>query len=149
MNAEAQLDSFIDKYTPQIAVATRACLAKMIGRLPGAAVLIYDNYNSLAIGFSPSEKTSEAIFSIVPYPRWILLFFLQGAALPDPHRLLKGTGKVVRSIRLESAEDLDQPAILELMAVALQRAKKPIDAKAQGKLIVKSISVKQRPRRPA
>jgi len=148
MNLEAQLEGFIGKYTPEIAAGTRACLAKMRQRLPGAAMLIYDNYNSLAIGFGPSEKPSEAIFSIVPYPRWILLFFLQGAALPDPHRLLKGAGKVVRGIRLESAEDLDKPSIKELMAVALQNAKKPIDPKAQGNLIVKSISNKQRPRRP-
>jgi len=148
MNVEARLEGFIDKYTPEIAAATRACLAKMRQRLPGAAVLIYDNYNSLAIGFGPSEKPSEAIFSIVPYPRWILLFFLQGAGLPDPHGLLKGTGKVVRSIRLESAEDLDKPAIKELMAVALQSAKRKIDTKAQSKLVVKSISAKQRSRRP-
>jgi hypothetical protein len=149
MTVEAQLEGFIDKYPPEIAATTRACLAKMRQRLPGAAVLIYDNYNSLAVGFGPSEKPSEAIFSIVPYPRWILLFFLQGARLPDPHGLLKGTGKVVRSIRLESAEDLDKPAIGELIAVALQNAKRPIDPKAQGKLVVKSISVKQRSRRPA
>ena len=148
MNAEAQLEGFIDKYTTEIAATTRACLAKMRQRLPGAAVLIYDNYNSLAVGFGPSEKASEAIFSIGPYPRWILLFFLQGAGLPDPHGLLKGSGKVVRSIRIESAEDLDKPAIRELMAVALQNAKRPIDSKAEGKLIVKSVSSKQRSRRP-
>jgi hypothetical protein len=149
MNVEAQLGGFIDKYTPEIAAITRACLEKMRQRLPGAAVLIYDNYNSLAVGFGPSEKASEAIFSIVPYPRWILLFFLQGAGLPDPHGLLKGTGKVVRSIRLESAEDLNKPAIRELIGVALQSAKRTIDPKAQGKLVVKSVSVKQRSRRPA
>jgi hypothetical protein len=148
MNLEAQLEGFIGKYTPEIAAGTRACLAKMRQRLPGAAMLIYDNYNSLAIGFGPSEKPSEAIFSIVPYPRWVLLFFLQGAGLPDPHRLLKGTGKVVRSIRIESARDLDKPAIRELMTVALESAKRPIDPRAQGKLILKSISAKQRPRRP-
>jgi hypothetical protein len=73
----------------------------------------------------------------------------QGAGLPDPHGLLKGTGKVVRIIRLESAEGLDKPAIRELIAVALQNAKRPIDPKAQGKLVVKSISSKQLPRRPA
>jgi hypothetical protein len=148
MNAEAQLEGFIDKYTPEIAAVTRACLAKMRRRLPGAAVAIYDNYNALAVGFGPSDKPREAIFSIVPYPRWVTLFFLQGAGLPDPHGLLKGAGKVVRSIRLESAADLDKPAIKDLISVALQSAKRPIDPKAPGTLIVKSISAKQRPRRP-
>src|ERR1039458_9537409 len=65
-------------------------------RLPGAVQLVYDNYNALVIGFGPSERASEASFSIVLYPRWVTLFFLQGAGLPDPRRLLKGSGKVVR-----------------------------------------------------
>jgi hypothetical protein len=78
------------------------------------------------------------------HPRWILLFFLQGAGLPEPHGLLKGTGKVVRSIRLESAQDLDKPAIRELITVALEKAKIPIDPGARGNLILKSISHKQR-----
>jgi hypothetical protein len=39
-------------------------LAKMRARLPGAVELVYDNYNALAIGFGPTERTSEAVFSI-------------------------------------------------------------------------------------
>ena len=83
---EIQLDAFLDKYTPPVATLARACLAKMRARLPGAVQLVYDNYNALAIGFGPSERASEAIFSIALYPRWVTLFFLQGAALPDPRR---------------------------------------------------------------
>ena len=73
---EIQLDAFLDKYTPAVATLARACLAKMRARLPGAVQLVYDNYNALAIGFGPSERASEAIFSIALYPRWVTLFFL-------------------------------------------------------------------------
>jgi hypothetical protein len=146
---ESQLDRFLDKYTPAIATLARACLAKMRTRLPGAVQLVYDNYNALAIGFGPSERASEAIFSIALYPRWVSLFFLQGAGLPDPQRLLKGSGKVVRHIVLASARDLDQPATQHLMAQALKRAEAGIDPTAPGRLVIRSISVKQRPRRPA
>ena len=145
----AQLDAFLDRYTPEIAALARACLKKMRARLPGATRLVYDNYNALVIGFGPSEKTSHAIFSIVLYPRWVTLFFLQGAGMPDPHKLLKGGGKVVRHIVLTCAADLDLPAIQELMHVALHRAPAPIDPKAPGRMVIKSISAKQRPRRPA
>ncbi len=146
---EIQLDAFLDKYTPAVATLARACLAKMRARLPGAVQLVYDNYNALAIGFGPSERASEAIFSIALYPRWVTLFFLQGAGLPDPRRLLKGRGKVVRHIVLASAADLDLPAIQDLMAQALQRAEAGIDPAAPGRLVIRSISAKQRPRRPA
>jgi hypothetical protein len=143
-----QLDSFLDKYTPEVATTARDCLKKMRTRLPGATQIVYDNYNALAIGFGPSEKASEAIFSIVLYPRYVRLFFLQGAGLPDPTNMLQGSGKIVRHIRLELAADLDQSAICELMATALQRARRPIDPAAPGSLAIRSVSAKQRPRRP-
>jgi len=146
---QAQLDTFIDKYTPQIAALARACLAKMRARLPGATQLVYDNYNALAVGFGPSERTSHAIFSVAMYPRWVNLFFLQTAPkLPDPHRLLKGSGNVVRSITIHSASELDEPAVQALIAEALKHAVEPIDPAAPGRLIIRSISAKQRPRRP-
>jgi hypothetical protein len=56
---------------------------------------------------------------------------------------------VVRHIVLASAADLDQPAIRELMANALRRAEAGIDPTAPGRLVIRSISAKQRPRRPA
>jgi hypothetical protein len=146
---ESQLDAFLDKYTPALAALARACLKKMRARLPGAVQLVYDNYNALVIGFGPSERASEAIFSIALYPRWVTLFFLRGAGLPDPRRLLKGSGKVVRHIVLASAADLDLPPIQELMAKALQRAETGIDPGAAGRLVIRSISAKQRPRRPS
>jgi len=147
-SAERDLQAFIDRYTPEIAALARACLAKMRAKLPGAAQLVYDNYNALAIGFGPSERASEAIFSIVLYPRWVTLFFLQGAGLPDPNQLLKGSGKVVRHIVLAAAADLDKPAIRALMTVALNRAKVAIDPEARGNLEIRAIAPKQRPRRP-
>jgi hypothetical protein len=146
---QSQLDDLLDKYTPEVATAGRDCLTKMRARLPGATQLVYDTYNALGIGFGPSEKASEAIFSIVLYPRYVTLFFLQGVHLPDPKRLLQGNGKVVRHIKLESPADLDKPAIRELMRVALTSAKRGIDRAAPGGLIVRSIAKKQRSRRPS
>jgi hypothetical protein len=143
-----QLDDLLDKYTPEVAAAARECLKKMRVRLPGSTQLVYDTYNALGVGFSPSEKASDAIFSIVLYPRYVTLFFLQGVGLPDPDRLLQGDGKVVRHIKLESPADLDKPAIRKLMAVALKNAKQPIDSAAPGGLIIRSIAKKQRSRRP-
>ncbi len=144
-----ELDGFVAKYTPEIASLVRAVLLKMRARLPGAIELVYDNYNALAIGFGPTERASDAIFSIAVFPRWVSLFFLKGAKLQDPGKLLKGGGKAVRHIVLEDAATLDRPAVKALMKQALERAPKPLDRKARGRLIIKSISEKQRPRRPA
>lgn len=146
---EKQLAGFIAKYTPEVGALARAALARMRARLPGAVELVYDNYNALAIGFSPTERTSDAIFSIALWPRHVSLFFLQGAGLPDPHRLLKGSGKVARHLVLETADDLDEPAVQELIDRALERAPVPLDGGGESRIVIKSVSAKQRPRRPA
>ena len=111
--------------------------------------LVYDNYNSLVIGFGPSDRASEAIFSIALYPRWVNLFFLHGATLPDPKGRLRGNGKIVRSIVLRDATELDEPEVRTLMDQAVRRAKNPINGSSRRRLVIRSISAKQRPRRPA
>jgi hypothetical protein len=143
-----RLDGVIAKYSPEIGALARDALVKMRARLPGAVEMVYDNYNALVIGLGPNERASDAIFSIVLYPRWVTLFFLQGAGLPDPHRLLKGSGKVARHIVLEDAEDLDKPEVEQLIAVALERARTPLEGSGPRRLVIKSVSAKQRPRRP-
>jgi hypothetical protein len=116
--------------------------------LPAAHVLVYENYNALAIGFGPTQRTSEIVFSLALYPRWVSLFFARGKGLPDPHKRLRGGGSVVRHVVLEGAKTLDEPAIRELMTQALQRAGTTLSEGKRGALIIKSISAKQRPRRP-
>jgi hypothetical protein len=152
--AELQLDSFLAKYDPEVEAFARRALAKMRKLVPGAIEMVYDNYNWLVIGFSPTERPSEAIFSLVLPPGRVTLCFLQGAGLPDPAKRLQGSGNVVRNIRLYNigepdAKVLDQPEVRDLINVALNRARVPMPAKGRRKLIIRSISAKQRPRRIA
>ena len=152
-DAQSQLDSFLAKYDPDVATFARRTLAKMRKLVPGAVEMVYDNYNWLVIGFSPTERPSEAIFSIVLPPGRVTLCFLQGAGLPDPAKRLQGSGNVVRNIRLydvgePDARLLDDPEVLALINVALNRAKVPMPAGARRKVIIRSVSAKQRPRRP-
>jgi hypothetical protein len=148
VNAQAQLDSFIDKFTAEVAALTRELLEKMKARVPGASILVYDNYNALAIGFGPSDKAGQAVLSLAVMPRWVTLCFLRGVGLPDPHGLLNGSGNQVRHIRLHTPEAIDDSRIQALICTALGRAEPPIDATREQQLIIRSISAKQRPRRP-
>lgn len=147
---KTQLAKFISKYSPAVAAEGRAALAKVRRLVPGAVELVYDNYNWLVVGFCPSERASEAVLSVVFTPRWIILCFLQnGPALSDPDGLLRGSGKKVRSVRLGSARDLDKTALRSLIKEALACASVPIDRKGPSRLVIRSVSAKQRPRRPA
>jgi hypothetical protein len=142
-----QLERFLDAFTPEVAAVARGALAKMRKRLPHAVELVYDNYNALACGFGPTERASEVIFSIAVYPKNVTLFFLQGVKLPDPDGLLQGKGNVVRHIRLEDEKTLDRADVRAM--TALEMAKVPLDKKTSYRLVIKSVSAKQRPRRPS
>jgi hypothetical protein len=151
-DAEQQLESFLAKYDPEVATFARRALTKMRKLVPGAIEMVYDNYNWLVIGFSPSERPSEAIFSLVLPPGRVTLCFLQGAALPDPAERLQGSGNVVRNIRLYNAGEpdghlLDDPEVLALIKVALNRAKVPMPAGARRKVVIRAVAARQRPRR--
>jgi hypothetical protein len=151
-DAERQLDSFLAKYDPEVEAFARRALAKMRKLVPGAIEMVYDNYNWLVIGFSPSERPSEAIFSLVLPAGRVTLCFLQGAGLPDPAKRLQGSGNVVRNIRLYSAGEpdakvLDDPEVRSLMNTALNRAKVAMPSGGRRKLIIRSVAKKQRPRR--
>ena len=146
IDPEVELETFVAKFSDGIAVQIRAARAIMRARMPGAFELAYDNYNALAIGYSPTTKLSGVVFSLAVFPRWVSLFFRGGPSFQDPKGLLKGSGARVRHIVLMVPDDLNHPDVVSLMDQALSRT--PLGASHAGHLIIQSISAKQRPRRP-
>ncbi len=117
--------------------------------MPGGIEFVYDNYNALVFGFGPTERVSEAVLSLAVFPKWVTLCFLRGAKLSDPKKLLKGSGSVVRTLRLTGPSHLDDPGVHSLIREAIRNATPAYSSERKPpKTIVKSISAKQRPRRP-
>jgi len=148
MTPQQQLDLFVDRFTPEIAKRARAAIAGMRKRLPGAHRLIYDNFNALVVGFGPTDRAGDAWFSLAIYPKWINLFFLDGAKLKDPKQKLKGAGSQVRHVRLTDITLLDDPDIATLMDAELKLGDVAHNPKQKSRLIIKAVAPKQRPRRP-
>jgi Domain of unknown function (DU1801) len=148
-NSEQQLAGFIEKFESKNAALIRSLRKALRKRLPTANELVYDNYNFFVIGYCSSERPSDCILSIAAGASGVGLSFYYGATLPDPKKLLLGSGSQNRFIRVESAETLARPEVEELIAAAIAQAKAPLPASGKGKLIIRSISEKQRPRRKA
>ena len=142
-----QLEEFIDKFDSKNAALIRSVRKAMRKRLPTANELVYDNYNFFVIGYSSTERPSDCILSIAAAANGVGLSFYYGATLPDPHKLLLGSGSQNRFIRLESAATLGRPEVEELIAAAAAQGETPLPATGKGKLIIRSVSEKQRPRR--
>ena len=145
--AERQLGSFIAKFEPKHQTLIRSVRKVLRRRFPTAHELVYDNYNFFVVGYCPTERPSDCLFSIAAAANGVGLCFIHGAKLPDPKKILVGAGKQTRFLRLESAAVLDRPEVKAMFTAAVARAKVPMPATGRGQLIIRSVSAKQRPRR--
>jgi hypothetical protein len=146
-NAEAALKRFIDKFEQKHQSLIRAARRALRKRFPTANELAYDNYNFLALGYCPTERPSDCIVSLAAGSNGVGLCFIRGASLPDPKKILLGSGNQTRFIRIESVQVLARPEVEALVAAAVAQARAPFRASGRGKLVIRSVSAKQRPRR--
>jgi hypothetical protein len=145
--AEAALQQFIAKFGDDHQRLIAEVRAALRTRLPSAYELAYDNYNFFVIGYSPTERPSDAPISLVAGSSGVSICFIHGARLEDPHGLLQGAGKQTRFVRLGAAGDLGRPELAALLAAATSRTRVPFPAGVPGALVIRSVSEKQRPRR--
>ena len=145
--AETQLESFIDKFDAENQALIRGIRAALRSRLPDCAELVYDNYNFLVIGYSPTERPSDYLVSIAAAAAGVSLSFNRGAELADPDQILMGSGKVNRFVRLSSPDMVSIPVVDRMIESACALSHVPQPWICRGKLIIRSISSKQRPRR--
>jgi hypothetical protein len=143
-----QLAGFMARYDPAVGRLARATRTALRKRLPTAIELVYDNYQFLAIGFSATERASDCVVSLAISPKGVALSFYYGSTLPDPDGILLGTGNQNRFVRLDGAATLALPAVEALIGAAIAMAKTPLPALGRGYTMIKSVSAKQRPRRP-
>jgi hypothetical protein len=116
--------------------------------LPDVNELIYDNYNALVIGFGLSDHTRNVFCSVAVYSKYSNFGFLPGD-VPDPKKLLKGTGNVYRYITVNNIEDFPVDDIKKMLADAWINAASKLKGEQtlKGATMVKSVSPKKR--RPA
>ncbi|MFN0099645.1 MAG: hypothetical protein ACKVS7_13290 [Gemmatimonadaceae bacterium] len=144
-----QFAGFLAKYDPAVGKLARATRAALRKRLPTAVELVYDNYQFLAIGFSATERAADCLVSLAISPKGVALSFYYGASLPDPGGILLGSGKQNRFVRLDGVATLALPEVEALIREAISNAKTPLPTHSRGHTVVKSVSAKQRPRRPS
>lgn len=147
--AEQQVKAFIAKFDPKHQLLIRAVRKALHTHFPTGAELAYDNYNFFVLGYGPTERPSDAVVSMACGANGVGLCFIHGARLPDPEKILLGSGSQTRFIRLESVDVLKRPEVKTLLLLAIARARTPFPTSGRRKLIIRSISAKQRPRRRA
>ena len=144
--AEAQLRAYIDRIDPKKQKLIRSLRAAVRKRFPTANELAYDYRHSLVISYSPTDRGIDAVVAISARATGVSLYFNQGPQLPDPKRLLLGSGKQTRFIQVEAASQLAHPDVEALIAATIDQARVPLPSKGKGSLIIKSDGAKKPPR---
>ncbi len=147
LSAEQELKGLIAKFEPKHQALIRSVRKALHRRFPSANELVYDYPKSLVIGYSPTDRGSDSVVAIAAGADGLRLYFNQGPKLPDPKNILLGSGKKTRFIWIESPRTLILPEVEALLETATDRAKAPFRPSGRGRLIIKSKSPKQRPRR--
>src|ERR1700748_2153591 len=68
---------------------------------PETNELIYDNYNAVAFGWSPTDTAGDAFCSIAVFGEHVNFGFNRGIEIEDPARILLGDGSLYRYIRIK------------------------------------------------
>jgi len=147
-STEAQVRTLIARFAPaqlRLISALRRSLRK---RLPTAHELVYEYRSWIVISYSPSERGYEGVLAIRADAHGVRFCFNRGKGLPDPAKLLKGSGNQVRSIDLEGASTLARPAVARLIDEAIARTLVPFARSGRGPVVIRSASAKKRRRRP-
>ena len=97
-----------------LAIQTRALIREVMADVVEVPWL---KQRIIGYGVGP-RKMSEHFCYIGVFKNHVNLGFYYGRELPDPEGLLRGTGKLLRHVKITKAEDLSNPALRELLKVA-------------------------------
>ena len=98
----------------ELARRTRALIESV---MPDVVEVAWPKQRTIGYGVGP-KKMSEHFCYIGVFKSRINLGFFYGSELPDPENLLEGTGKLLRHIKIGQVEQLENPAVRDLIEVA-------------------------------
>lgn len=85
------------------------------------------------IGYSYGSGYKDLICTIILSKKGLKLGFYKGGELPDPSHLLTGSGKVHRYVKINTQEDIENPALSDLLKEAIKAQKLRVSRSPAGR----------------
>jgi hypothetical protein len=111
------VNEFLASYSPEVQALAWHIRALVLEAIPGVVEVVDPPSKIIAYGFG--LKFADLICAIAPYGTYLNLIFSRGVELPDPEKLLSGTGKRARHVKIETLADADRPGVRLLLEAAL------------------------------
>jgi hypothetical protein len=145
-SAEAEVSALVARFAPANEPLVAAARRWLQARLPTAHEVVYEYRDAFVISYSPDGRGYEAALALHGSAKGVLLYFNRGKDLPDPGKLLKGSGHQTRSIQLEAAT-LARPDVASLVDAAIAGNPVPYAPTGRGTVVIRATSASKR--RPA
>lgn len=124
----------------ELALAARQVILQ---EAPDANEFVYEVY-TIANHFAFTERPGDAFVFTTTHTKWVNLGFNFGAHLPDPLGLLQGDGKLIRHVRIASADNLKARGVRELIRAAIAEAERPDEPSAAPRFFLHRAGAKKK-----
>ena len=114
---EADVDRLLSEHSPELQAIERALRTTIRARFPDTVEQV--DFGNKLIAFGRSMKIRGLLFAIIAHKAHINLQLADGAALPDTHGLIEGTGKRIRHVKIRSVEAASSPAVVAIIDAQL------------------------------
>jgi hypothetical protein len=111
-------DEVIASRGPSIQAIARRARRLVIDVLPEVHEIVWTRQRNVGYGVGPKKQTEHFCW-ISPASQHVTFGFNCGTLLPDPKKLLEGTGKTFRHVKLTSLADVETPGLRALVVAAV------------------------------
>lgn len=118
MKGQAEAEHFLSQYSDAVMQHALRLRELIFQTLPGVQEQL--DLPARMIGYAYGQKYSDMVCTLIPSKRGLKLGFYKGAELPDPEKLLKGSGKISRYVEINAQADLRINAFTTLLQAAYQ-----------------------------
>lgn len=108
-------------YEPEVRRLTRAARRLIRQAIPKVREQVDRAAKIIGYGFGP--RYADLICILMPTKAGVNLGFYRATELPDPQRILEGTGKLHRHVKLKSLVDVESPALRGMLRAAIRAYK--------------------------
>lgn len=112
------LEEFLKTYDPKVQAVCLELRKIALELLPETEEILFEGWKNFTYGTGESRADKDLIIYVAPFKDSVNLGFYRGANLRDKNKLLKGTGKLLRHVKLKSITDYEIDDIKHLIIEA-------------------------------
>jgi hypothetical protein len=110
-----KIEEFLEAYSPKVQAICFELRKIALELLPETEEILFEGWKNFTYGTGESRKDKDLLIYIAPFKDSVNLGFYRGTNLPDNKKLLKGTGKFLRHLKVKAMTDYDLQDIKQLI----------------------------------